>query len=552
MDCLTANLEWSKAKSAVDLVPRLEIDLTLADRFVTLCGKFTLTQGAAAGKRFEEVMLPWQKAMLHASFQCRETFLVVGKGSGKTVGIAAYAIAFVMLSHIRKINTRGLVAVVASSIPTARVCFDHIQHAILADDELRQQFKSNVQSRSITHISSGITIQILSCSMDAAVGRRPCLLIVDEMHEVSTIANHKPVIDQLRLGGRNWGSDFKTVVISTMPVGKLEGEFARLYNYGCKVRDGKVADNDFLPIMFTFPLLERTDLDPLDESQWFRGMPSLTTSSQVGTMDSEELRRELEAAAKAEDGDGFTNLLSQRLGIANNLRDEDAESILHSRWHKCPEASPIVPIGLPVVAGVDMGGIDDPAALCVLFERGGETYAIINQYLTQAGYKRATDSLRDVYDAAIKVGSLKLFDTIDDLTAAMVEQATQVNNNNRSSTVLGGDEHGVSGAKRMFEDAGLTFNSVPQTWVLGAALNALEGIILDRKLHHNHCPLAAENVRNLLIEHLPSGNKRLKKRDAGLSGQGSAKIDGTIALINAVHLLKTATPVAFDPARFIA
>jgi hypothetical protein len=71
------------------LIPRLDADANLADRFVKLCCKFTLTQGAAAGKRFEDVILPWQHRMLHSSFQCRETFLVVGKGSGKTVGIAA-------------------------------------------------------------------------------------------------------------------------------------------------------------------------------------------------------------------------------------------------------------------------------------------------------------------------------------------------------------------------------------------------------------------------------------------------------------------------------
>ena len=276
----TANPNWAYAEKAIDLVPVLSENSDLADKFTTLCGRFMMTQGDAAGSRLEDVILPWQEAAIKASFQVRETMWILGKGSGKTCTIAAFAIGYVMLSFIRETNHRGLVAILASSIPTAKICFDHIQHAILADNELRVQFKTNVQSRSITHIESGIMIQVLSCSMDAAVGRRPCLLVVDELHEVSRINGHKAVIDQLKYGGRNWGSEFKTVYISTMPPGKLEGEFKRLYEYGCRVRDGAIIDPDFLPLFYCFPIDQRPDLDPLDPDHWFLGMPSLRTEHQ--------------------------------------------------------------------------------------------------------------------------------------------------------------------------------------------------------------------------------------------------------------------------------
>ena len=65
------------------------------------------------------------------------------------------------------------------------VVFHHIQEAILADDELRPLFRSNVTAKSLTHETTGIVIQIISCSMKNAVGRRPVLLLLDELHEMA-------------------------------------------------------------------------------------------------------------------------------------------------------------------------------------------------------------------------------------------------------------------------------------------------------------------------------------------------------------------------------
>ena len=61
----------------------------------------------------------------------------------------------------------------------------------------------------------------------------------------------------------------------------------------------------------------------------------------------------------------------------------------------------------------------------------------------------------------------------------------------------------------------------------------------------------AVNVANLLIEDFPSGNRRLKKRDNRLSGQGFAKIDELISAINVVQLVDEHGHQAFDAARMI-
>ncbi|MEP3329119.1 Arm DNA-binding domain-containing protein [Sedimentitalea sp.] len=78
----TANPNWAHAPDSQSLVPVLSIDSQQAERFVTLAGKTMLTQGVEAGHRLESCWLPWQRDALAAIYQCRESLLIMGKGSG--------------------------------------------------------------------------------------------------------------------------------------------------------------------------------------------------------------------------------------------------------------------------------------------------------------------------------------------------------------------------------------------------------------------------------------------------------------------------------------
>ena len=89
----TANPDWMHATDAQSLVPVLSNDSQQAERFVTLAGKTMLTQGPQAGYRLESCWLPWQRDALAAIYQCRESLLIMGKGSGKSMTVAALALA---------------------------------------------------------------------------------------------------------------------------------------------------------------------------------------------------------------------------------------------------------------------------------------------------------------------------------------------------------------------------------------------------------------------------------------------------------------------------
>ena len=271
----------------------------------------------------------------------------------------------------------------------------------------------------------------------------------------------------------------------------------------------------------------------------------------MGTMDAVELERELRTASQAQDSEGFIGLLSQRLGIEKDASLDNAETVLHGKWFDCPVSPNGIPNGVTSAVGLDAGGVDDPAALAAVYERQGVIHAQVVQYLTKTGYDRGSENLRGVYDLAIDNGSLRLFDTIEDLEAAMIDQCKSIRSANHGSTVLGGDEHGRAGFKAKIVYEVGEFISVPQTYILGAALNALEAYLIDNRLHRGACPLLDDNVRNLMVEDLENGNRRVRKRDNRLSGGGYHKVDGIVAILNAMHLFSNKAAEPFDVTRLV-
>ena len=537
----TANREWFNAEQAVDLIPILKADDPEADKFVKFCGKFMLTQGVTGTPRLEELMLPWQERLFRSAFQAQTTMVLQGKGSGKSVSISAMALGYLMYCAANGLHQRGLIAVVAPSIPSAKIVFDHIMTAILADPALRGKFKSNVQNRSVEHKDTGIVIQILAAELKAVAGRRPIMAIYDELWNLGTMREGASVVDQLNRGGRNWGEAFKTIYITTMSVEAPAGVFRKTLDYARKVRSGEIEDDTFIPALFTFPIKEREDLSIDDPEQWWRGMPSLTTDKQRGTMDATMLAKEITDAAASGDRGEFDLLLSQRLGVERTDLGSTDQAPLHQFWPEIArtETAPAKPIDA-VSVGVDIGGLDDPAAVVALTRFNDKTlHAEPMQFLTLSGYDRAGPDLKETYDLAMDRGTLKVLGSAGDIDSEIAKIIMDKSAAAPFAYMAGGDEHGRAGSKQVLESlSGCVFTSVPQTYVLmGSALAALEANLMDHKITVAPCELLDANIGNALVTDLPSGGRKITKRDAGLSGIGQAKFDGLAALLNAVHLM---------------
>jgi phage terminase large subunit-like protein len=549
----TANPNWALAERPVDLIPLTEDWMGEGDRMSSLCGNFILTQGKQAGMRLDENMADWQDASIRYIFgkrdgdgnrEVRKVFWKLGKGSGKTVLVSAIGLGFLMDCVLRNKHHRSLVVIVAASVNSANIAFEHILEAIVADPELKDHFRVQTQYRQVRHVGTGIVIRVLAPNMKSAVGLRPILIIVDELHAAAVeIKDFSKVMDQLRRGSANYGTEALELIISTSPPHKAVGAYRDILAYARQVRDGHIFDPHFLPILFEFPVRQRPDLDIASPGEWWRGVPSLGY-----TMDASEMVRELKEIQQNDSKESLSLLLSQRLGVEPDDRGEAiGEFILQKQWKDIPNRPRTVPTGLADLAiAVDPGGAEDPMAIAYLWQ-DTTTYRyqiVVDQYIVESALERADAVLADVFKQAIACGELSVYPTFALMDAAIGRKLTEILDTAEVFPALGGDVHGRTGVTQaLTELTGLPFRMIPQGWKLAAPQAAMESWMLDGIVDITHGPLLDANVENLRVTENDAGVKRYAKADTVESDSlhpedlhGQCKIDGIITVLSVVAL----------------
>ena len=544
----TANPNWHQATRAEDIIPAPPSDSAASDKFEKLVGNFVLTQGPLAGERLSNCILPWQRRLIRWVPHVDEIAVKIGKGSGKSVLLSAIALGSVMEWVASNSYKRGLVVVLASNVETARIVFNHLVEAVYADDYLKDQFSTNTQQRFIKHTESGIVVQIIPGVLKRAVGLRPNLLCVDELHVASESREFSDVVNQLKAGGAN-NENFKTITITTAPVHAGQGLYVDWLTKARAIRDGKLRNDRFLPVLYEFPVLQRPDLSPDDSSQWFRGMPSLITEEGgAGTMTIKAMETELQNALDDADVAGlasYQNLLSQRLGIEADERQGGGLTLLSEFWDACKtDALPSYASNPVFIACDPSSGLSDPFAVVTMYEMNGILCVLSRQWLTSEGYSRAPNKLRRTYDIAKEARELLVVPTTSEIESGVFSYINEIISRAGGGITCGGDAAGLSGFKERFESSVWTYEAISQGWQLHAAFERMCGLAFDSKILHLGQPLLTANVKNLRVV-----NNRLQKADAGESGQGLAKIDGAMAMLSGLQLQST-TP-AFDVSMFI-
>jgi phage terminase large subunit-like protein len=549
----TCNPGWREASEPLDLIPTTDDDNGLGAEMLHFVGAFLMTQGARSGERFGEVWEPWQRELIRYVFGAttpegrrlvRKMFLKIGKGSGKSTMVAAIALGVVMHSAHHGKHTRGLVSIIAAGISSADIVFSHILEAVLNDPHLREQFKSSTQRRSITHVETGIEIQTTVPKPDAAVGRRPFLVICDEKHEAARLKDFSKTYDQLIKGGANWGDSFLAITITTAPMGPAAMPYAVDLQEARGVRDGTINNDGTAAFLFEVPMDQELDLS--DSDNWWWGLPTLGATLPV-----DAIANEFEDAQNAIHTEPMSLFLSQRLGVEPEERLAVEGLLLQAAWDTLPECWELPGQG-PLWVAYDPGGADDLMAVAMLWEDEYNVLCLrVEQHLMQIGYDRAPDSLKVLYDKAIAAGELHIHPSGNVMDAQVMAHAQRLHGAYRGDIAFGGDAFGRAGFVAMFrQKVSDEFHTVPQGWQLQACLNDLEMRAADSKLAHQHRPLFTANVHNVRLEDGPSG-RRFSKQDAGASGQGLAKIDGLMAALSAVKLWADHPMEAWDVAAWV-
>lgn len=442
--------------------------------------------------------------------------------------------------------------------PTHDVADEAFQAAtgmIEADPYLAKRFRIQEHLKTITDRLSKAKLSVKTFDMKVMTGSKPVVVLLDELHVMSSFSFASRVIGQIR-GGFIANPESLLIIISTQSDEPPSGPFKAELQRARGIRDGRITgDVRMLPILYEFPEAmqvaepdKKTGLRPWENpDNWPMVLPNLGLSISIDRLISDfKTARDLGM-------DEVRRWASQHLNVEIGLGLHAARWRGADYWEKAAikpreadDAGPAVAkLTLAellrqsevVVVGGDGGGLDDLLGMAVLGRcKQTRDWLLWNRAWAQS------DVLELRKDIAEK---LRDFDRDGDLVicqhptqdveefAAFVAEIYEAGLLPEKGGV-GLDPAGAAALIEALNAAGVPEDQlvgVPQGYRLSGAVWGAERKLKDRTFRHAGQAMMAWCVGNAKSEQ--RGNAVLITKETA----GKAKIDPLVAAFNAVALM---------------
>ncbi len=455
-----------------------------------------------------------------------EFFLLISKKNFKSGGAAT----IMLTALIRNWRDSAEFLILAPTIEIANNSFFPARDMVRADEELSDLLQVQDHVRTITHRVNKATLKVVAADNETVGGKKATGVLVDELWLFGKMANAENMLREATGGLASRPEGF-TIFLSTQSDEPPAGVFAQKLRYARDVRDGKIDDKRFLPVLYEFPkrLLDaKAERDPVN---------FYVTNPNLGASVSEDfLARELAKAQNA----GEESLCGF---LAKHLNVEIGVSLRSNRWTGADfwEAAAIaltldelITRSEVVEIGVDGGGLDDMLGLAVIGRETGTGRWLLwcrawIHPITLERRKSEADRFRDFGRA----GDLAIVATTG---ADVIEVGDIVERVEKSGLLdrVGLDQAGIGDIPDEILGRGLAEDrlvGIPQGWRLVGAIKTTERRLAGGEMLHSNQPLMDWCVGNARVE--PRGNAVLITKQIS----GSAKIDPLMAMFNAVALM---------------
>ena len=462
----------------------------------------------------------------------QEFFLLISKKNSKSTGAAG----IMLTALIRNWRESAEYTILAPTVEIANNSFYPARDMVRADEELSDLMLVQEHYRQITHRGTGATLKVVAADSETVGGKKATGILVDELW----LFGKRPKAENMlreACGGLASRPEGFVIYLSTQSDEAPAGVFKQKLDYARGVRDGKIDDNCFLPVIYEFPDAILKAKKHLNTKYFYVTNPNLGAS-----VDEKFISREFKKAENdgAESMQGF---------LAKHLNVEMGLSLKSQRWAGADfweAAAGKVTLELILeksdvaVVGIDGGGLDDLLGLAVLgrdaesgdwllwtrawcnpialkrrkseapkyrdFERDGDLIIV----------KEIGQDIQEVGDIVRQCDASGLLDRIGVDQAgigAIVDEIEQ------------GDEAG-EGAIEHDRIVG-----IPQGWRLNGAIKTTERKVAEKTLIHSGSALMNWCVGNARVE--PRGNAISITKQAS----GTGKIDPLMAVFNCVSLM---------------
>ena len=493
---------------------------------------------APGSPTFGEACAPWVFDLVSSIFGAydpdsgrrliTEWFVLIPKKNSKSTIAAGIMMTAVILNWRQSAEF----AVLAPTVEVANNAYAPARDMVQKDDELESLMHVQTHIKTITHRESGAALKVLAADQNTVGGKKSVGTLVDELHLFGKMPAAENMFREA-IGGLASRPEGFVIWLTTQSDEPPAGVFKQKLDYARDVRDGKVSDPNFVPVIFEHP----PEMVASKQHLLLENMPMVNPNLGY-SVDRAFLEREYK---KAELGgqESFRGFMAKHANVEIGL------ALRSDRWAGANfwEAQG-VECGLMLEAllnrcevvdiGVDGGGLDDLLGLAALGrDRNTRKWLLWTHAWAHPSVMELRKSEAPRFLDFEKDGDLTLVTTIGDDVREVADICSLVYERGLLDKI-GVDPSGLGGILDAIVEAGVPQElivGISQGWKMTGAIKTAERKLAEGTLVHGNQRMMNWCVGNAKVE--PRGNAVIITKQAA----GTAKIDPLMAAFNAVTLM---------------
>lgn len=491
---------------------------------------------------FGECSEPWVFDFVAAIFgandpetgaqRIREFYLLISKKNTKSTLAAGVMLTAVILCW-REDEEHLILA------PTKEVADNSFRPAaamVRADEELAELFHVQDHIRTITHRVSRASLKVVAADTDTVSGKKSGRVLVDEHWLFGTKPNAESMFMEA-LGGQVSRPEGFVIYLTTQSDKPPAGVFLEKLRYARDVRDGKIEDRKFLPVLYEYPQAMLDAKAYLQPANFYVTNPNLGRSVSAEWL-SDELRKQQHKV----DGT-FQQFLAKHLNVEIGTALRSDRWAGADFWDLCADKALTLESLLErsevCTIGIDGGGLDDLLGLTVIGREKDSRRWLwwSHAWAHEIALERRKDIASRLHDFC-RSGSLTIVAAPGEDVSDVADVISRVAAAGLlpEKHAIGVDPAGIGAVidELTSEERGIALEqitAVQQGWKLNGAIKTTERALAGREIAHAGTDLMAWCVGNARVVQV--GNAITITKQAS----GSAKIDPLMAGFSAVTMM---------------